>query len=219
VRARTPRLTPRGSPGGFRENPSFSPSPPTTSAVALPATAPTYWRHWWMQGFKTLLWRSMIPRRWPRLAGARPGEMRSLAIGGRGPPHLADGRMRAHVEFVLAAATVALTLEDANSHLALHVREQVRHGTFVPSCGMGGVTILLTSNKTPPFDLGQWRSQGIEPEKLSVIAVKAACRATGGCTTRSPGPITWWKTTRPVFEQLENISVPECPRGPVVSIG
>jgi len=36
------------------------------------------------------------------------------------------------------------------------------------------VRILLTSRKTPPFDLGQWRSQGIEPEKLSVIGVKAA---------------------------------------------
>ena len=34
--------------------------------------------------------------------------------------------------------------------------------------------ILLTSIKTPPFDLGQWRSQGIAPEKLSVIGVKAA---------------------------------------------
>ena len=37
-----------------------------------------------------------------------------------------------------------------------------------------GVTILLTSRKTPPFDLGQWRSQGIAPEELSVIGVKAA---------------------------------------------
>jgi microcystin degradation protein MlrC len=38
----------------------------------------------------------------------------------------------------------------------------------------GGLTLLLTSIKTPPFDLGQWRSQGIEPSALSVIAVKAA---------------------------------------------
>ncbi len=37
-----------------------------------------------------------------------------------------------------------------------------------------GVTILLTSKKTPPFDLGQLRSQGVEPETLSVIGVKAA---------------------------------------------
>ena len=38
----------------------------------------------------------------------------------------------------------------------------------------GDITILLTSIKTPPFDLGQWRSQGIEPTKLAVIGVKAA---------------------------------------------
>jgi microcystin degradation protein MlrC len=37
-----------------------------------------------------------------------------------------------------------------------------------------GVIILLTSRKTPSFDLGQLRSQGIEPTSLSVIGVKAA---------------------------------------------
>ena len=36
------------------------------------------------------------------------------------------------------------------------------------------IRILLTSNKTPPFDLAQWRSQGIDPEKLNVVVVKAA---------------------------------------------
>ena len=37
-----------------------------------------------------------------------------------------------------------------------------------------GVTILLTSRKTPPFDLGQYRSQGIEPRDFALIGVKAA---------------------------------------------
>ena len=37
-----------------------------------------------------------------------------------------------------------------------------------------GLTILLTSKRLAPMDLGQWRSQGIDPEKLSVIGVKAA---------------------------------------------
>ena len=37
-----------------------------------------------------------------------------------------------------------------------------------------GLTILLTSVKTPPFDLGQWHSQGIAVENMSVVAVKAA---------------------------------------------
>jgi microcystin degradation protein MlrC len=38
----------------------------------------------------------------------------------------------------------------------------------------GGLRILLTSQRTPPFDLGQLRSQGIEPEKTRIIVVKAA---------------------------------------------
>jgi microcystin degradation protein MlrC len=37
-----------------------------------------------------------------------------------------------------------------------------------------GVTILLTSYRTAPFDLGQWRSLGIDPENFSFIGVKAA---------------------------------------------
>ena len=38
----------------------------------------------------------------------------------------------------------------------------------------GGIRILLTSRRTPPMDLGQLRSQGIEPESLFAIGVKAA---------------------------------------------
>lgn len=37
-----------------------------------------------------------------------------------------------------------------------------------------GVTVLLTSRRTPPFDLGQWRSQGVDPERLFAICVKSA---------------------------------------------
>jgi len=56
--------------------------------------------------------------------------------------------------------------------------------------------VLLTSKKTPPFDLGQLRSQGIIPEEQSVIVVKAAVahhRAYDPITYRSyivdtPGP-------------------------------
>jgi microcystin degradation protein MlrC len=36
------------------------------------------------------------------------------------------------------------------------------------------VTVLVNSRKTPPFDLGQFRSQGIVPERLAAIGVKAA---------------------------------------------
>ena len=38
----------------------------------------------------------------------------------------------------------------------------------------GGLTLLLTSIRTAPFDLGQWHSQGVAVEMLNVGVVKAA---------------------------------------------
>jgi microcystin degradation protein MlrC len=64
-------------------------------------------------------------------------------------------------------------LEDRQSHLASMSGVRVDMGP----CAVvrdRGVTILITSKKTPPFDLGQLRSQGIVPESLSVIGIKAA---------------------------------------------
>jgi microcystin degradation protein MlrC len=86
-------------------------------------------------------------------------------------------------------------LEDAHSHLAsmngLHIR--MGNSAVVKS---GGVWILLTSRKTAPMDLGQWRSQGINPEELSVIGVKAAVAhrqaydpiSKASFTVSTPGP-------------------------------
>lgn len=127
------------------------------------------------------------------LADARPGETRSLAIGGSdrtfgGAPY------SARFEFV-SQSDGRFALEDPNSHLASMCGSKFDMG---PSAVVrhGGVTILLTSHKTPPFDLGQWRSQGIEPEKLAVIAVKAAVAhrrvydpiAGAHYTVETPGP-------------------------------
>jgi microcystin degradation protein MlrC len=61
-----------------------------------------------------------------------------------------------------------------------------------------GLTILLTSKKLPPFDLGQWRSQGVNPEDLSMIGIKAAVGhrvayepiASGSFTVSTAGPCT-----------------------------
>jgi len=83
-----------------------------------------------------------------------------------------------------------------------------------------GVTVLLTSKKTPPFDLGQLRSQGIEPEKLSVIGVKAAVahrraydRVTkASFTVATPGPCSSnlhsfpYKYVRRPIDPLDEIS-------------
>jgi len=65
------------------------------------------------------------------------------------------------------------TLEDKQSHLAASRGEKIQMG----NCALvecSGVNILLTSIKTPPFDLGQWKSQGIDPGTLKVIGIKAA---------------------------------------------
>ncbi|HEY2250402.1 MAG TPA: M81 family metallopeptidase [Planctomycetaceae bacterium] len=127
------------------------------------------------------------------LAHARPGELRSMAIGGR-DGSFGGGPFEAQFEFV-SRSDGRFTLEDPHSHLASMCGSSFEMGP----CAVvrhAGITILLTSHKTPPFDLGQWRSQGIEPEKLSVIAVKAAVAhrrvydpiAQAHYTVETPGP-------------------------------
>jgi microcystin degradation protein MlrC len=127
------------------------------------------------------------------LQSCRPGEKRTLDIGGKGS-RLGGAPLRLEVEFV-SRSDGRFALEDPNSHLASMCGSRFDMGP----CAVvrhKGVTILLTSHKTPPFDLGQWRSQGIEPEKLSVIGVKAAVAhrrvydpiAGAHYTVETPGP-------------------------------
>lgn len=121
------------------------------------------------------------------------GESITLEIGGRGSP-LAGAPLRLEVR-LLSRSDGRFTLEDPNSHLASMCGNTFEMG---PSAVVthGGVSILLTTNKTPPFDLGQWRSQGLIPETLSLIAVKAAVAhrrvydriASAHHTIHTPGP-------------------------------
>ena len=124
---------------------------------------------------------------------AQVGETMTLEIGGRGS-RLDAGPLALEVE-VLQKQPGRFELEDKNSHLASMSGDFFDMG----ECAVvrhKGITILLTSVKTPPFDLGQWRSQGIEPIRLSVIGVKAAVahrRAYDPIATRmlwvdTPGP-------------------------------
>jgi microcystin degradation protein MlrC len=64
-------------------------------------------------------------------------------------------------------------LENPRSHLASLVGRRVDMG---PSAVVRhkGVRLLLTTLKTPPMDLGQLRSQGIVPEELYMVGIKAA---------------------------------------------
>ncbi|HRE83681.1 MAG TPA: MlrC C-terminal domain-containing protein, partial [Opitutaceae bacterium] len=94
-----------------------------------------------------------------------------LEVGGRSwPQDLGPVVMEAEV---VSCSDGKFDLEDIHSHMAAAVGRHVDMG----SCAVvryHGVTLLLTSKKTPPFDLGQLRSQGIEPTMMTFIGVKAA---------------------------------------------
>jgi microcystin degradation protein MlrC len=153
------------------------------------------------------------------LAGLKPGGTRRIAIGGRGS-RLDPGPLEIDATFI-SRSDGRFELEDPHSHLAsmsgLHI-------TMGPCAVVraGGVTILLTSRKTPPFDLGQYRSQGIEPKDFAVIGVKAAVAHRRGYDpitkashyVDTPGPCTnnlaslpWRHLARPVFP-LDPIAEP-----------
>lgn len=94
-----------------------------------------------------------------------------LSVGGKGS-RLDEGPVALEVE-LLSRSDGRFELEDKNSHLASVAGDTYDMGP----CAVvrhGGLIMLLTSHRTPPMDLGQWRSQGIEPERLTAIVVKAA---------------------------------------------
>lgn len=152
------------------------------------------------------------------LGAAAPGQVLPLVVGGRGSP-LDLGPVKLAATFV-SRSDGHFTLEDVNSHLASMNGLHIAMGP----CAVvraEGVTILLTSRKTAPFDLGQLRSQGIEPTAFRVIGVKAAVahrRAYDKVSRVSyfvdtPGPCTsniaalpWQKLVRPVYP-LDNATL------------
>jgi microcystin degradation protein MlrC len=105
------------------------------------------------------------------LQSLSPGESTTLQIGGVGSK-LDAGPVTIKVTLV-SLSDGRFKLEDRQSHMATMCGENVNMG---PTAVVHhrGITILLTSRKTAPFDLGQWRSQGINPEDLMWIGVKAA---------------------------------------------
>ncbi len=128
-----------------------------------------------------------------RLGQLSRGQSLTVALGGRGS-RLDPGPLELSVELV-STSNGQFRLEDPHSHLAS------MHGSAIDMgpCAVvvhGGITVLLTSIKTPPFDLGQWRSQGITPEHFSFIGVKAAVAhrqaydpiAAESYTVATPGP-------------------------------
>lgn len=107
----------------------------------------------------------------PQSVRALEAGARKIKLGGKGS-RLDAGPLELDVELI-ALNDGRFELEDKNSHLASMCGDAFDMGR----CAVvkhAGLTILITSVKTPPFDLGQWHSQGIDVENLSVVAVKAA---------------------------------------------
>jgi len=106
-----------------------------------------------------------------QLQNLEPGGKATISLGGKG--FSGDpGPLEISVE-LLGLSDGRFELEDSHSHLASMCGSRIDMG---PSAVVrhGQVTILITSRATPPFDLGQLRSQGIEPQNLHFIGVKAA---------------------------------------------
>ncbi len=121
-----------------------------------------------------------------------PGARGTLAIGGKSGEIGAEP-LTLEVERI-SRSDGRYRLEDAHSHAAASGLQQDMGRCVVARCE--GIRILLTSRKTPPWDLGQWRSQGIAPESLFAIGVKAAVAhrqaynpiAAASYTLDTPGP-------------------------------
>lgn len=154
------------------------------------------------------------------LADAKPGEVRTLSIGGK-RSQLDPGPVTLDVTFV-SRSDGKFTLVDRHSHLASMggVNINMLDSAVVRT---ENITILLTSRKTPPFDLGQYRSQGIEPKDFAFIGVKAAVAHRQGydpITAQSywvdtPGPcrsdlasFPFKEIRRPIYP-LDQINQPE----------
>jgi microcystin degradation protein MlrC len=105
------------------------------------------------------------------LASVALGTATNLSIGGKGSA-FDEGPVQLRARLI-SRSDGHFELEDRHSHLAsvMGVKVDMGHCAVVEA---DGVTILLTSRKTPPWDLGQFRSQGIEPSAYRVIGVKAA---------------------------------------------
>ena len=105
------------------------------------------------------------------LSNCALGDRLTLPLGGKGSL-LDQGPLELEVEFI-SRSDGRFELENKQSHLASMVGDFYEMGPSAVVCHEG-LSILLTSNRTAPFDLGQWHSQGIEPAELNVIVVKAA---------------------------------------------
>ena len=139
------------------------------------------------------------------------GQHVRVLLGGKGS-RLDPGPVELEIEIVHRSSG-AFDLEDELSHLAALTGGRIEMGPCVVARHKS-ITLLLTSRKTPPMDLGQWRSQGVQPEKLNIINIKAAVShrraydpiAAASYTVATPGPgssdlkaLSYRRLRRPIF--------------------
>ncbi len=106
-----------------------------------------------------------------QLQGLAPGQRLVLRLGGKGSA-LDAGPYPLECTLV-RCADGRFELEDKRSHLASMSGDWFDMGR----CAVvqhQGLTILLTSQRTPPMDLGQWHHLGVPVEKFFAVGVKAA---------------------------------------------
>jgi len=146
-----------------------------------------------------------------KLRDVAVGGTTRLALGGRGSgydegPLTLDVTVRRHSDG-------RFTLEDKQSHLASVCGDAFEMGPSI-LVEHEEILILLTSNRTPPMDLGQWKCVGINPATLRIVGVKAAVAhrraydpiAKGNFLIDTPGPcsgdlrrLDYQLIRRPVF--------------------
>lgn len=141
------------------------------------------------------------------------GETVTLSIGGKGS-QFDQGPVELEVELV-SRSDGRFELEDRHSHMASMGGVHVNMGSTAV-VRHRGITLLLTSRKTAPFDLGQFRSQGIEPTDFDLIVVKAAV-----AHRRAYDPIAgaqhWVATPGPCPADLTTLPYRHVPRGHTVA--
>ncbi len=208
----------RGQPAASGESPYAAPSGPVllvepadNIGAGAPGSGTGVLRALLAHGIRNSLVVINDPSAVAALADVAVGGTRRLAIGGAGSQQ--DAGPVTLDATVLSRSDGAFALEDKQSHLASMTGTRFEMGPCVV-VRSGGVTLLLTSRKTPPFDLGQLRSQGLEPRDFAVIGVKAAVAhqraydpiARASYWVDTPGPCSsdltrfpWRRLRRPVW--------------------
>jgi len=95
----------------------------------------------------------------------------SLAVGGKADRWHGDPVTVTGVVGALSDGVFACELPD--NHFAAFYGQTIHMGRTV-WLRVGGVNIVLTERKTPPFDLAQLRGAGVIPEAQQMIVVKSA---------------------------------------------